>query len=81
MKKLVIFSAEAWCSSCKSLKESLNKTTLNLPIEIVDVDQDHNAVQEYSIRSVPTLLLMQDNQVIKRKTGTMKPDELLKFIE
>jgi thioredoxin-like negative regulator of GroEL len=79
MKNLVVFKA-SWCQPCKGLSMTLANTELNIPVSTIDIDEDIEAVSEYSITSVPTLLLIEDNQVIKRKSGAMTAQQLKDFV-
>lgn len=79
MKNLVVFKA-AWCQPCKGLSMVLANTDLGIPVNTIDVDQDVTAVKEYAITGVPTLLLIEDNQVVKRKTGMMTAEQLKEFV-
>lgn len=78
MKNLVVFSA-SWCSPCQQLKKKLQDIDLGIPVSTIDIDADPTATTEYNIRSVPTLLLIDDMQVIKRKTGNMSVEQLKEF--
>lgn len=80
MKNLVIFKAH-WCQPCKALSKTIAATDLGIPVTTVDIDADPTATTEYNIRSVPTLLLMEDMQVLKRKTGNMTAEQLKEFCE
>ena len=76
MLKILRFTA-SWCSPCKSLAKNLEEANLGLPIEVVDIDVYDDVAMEYGIRSVPTLLLMgENNTVIRRITGTKTVSEL-----
>ena len=79
MKNLVVFKA-AWCQPCKGLSMVLANTDLGIPVSTIDIDKDVNATKEYAITGVPTLLLMEDNQVVKRKTGAMTAQQLKEFV-
>lgn len=79
MKKLVVFKAH-WCQPCKQLSKTLQGFDLGVPVETVDIDADPTATSEFDIRSVPTLLLMQENQVLRRKTGNMSAEQLKAFV-
>lgn len=79
MKKLVIFSAH-WCSPCGQLKKTIQNTDLGIPVETVDIDADPTSTVEYDIRGVPTVLLMNDNQVMKRRSGYMNAEQLKEFV-
>lgn len=78
MKKLVVFKAH-WCNPCKMLAKTLQDTDLGIPVETVDIDADPIATTEYDIRGVPTVLLMSENQVMKRRSGYMNAEQLKEF--
>jgi thioredoxin 1 len=80
MKNLVIFKAH-WCKPCGLLSKTIAATDLGIPVTTVDIDADPTATTEYNIRSVPTLLLMEDMQVVRRKTGNMTAEQLKQFCE
>lgn len=79
MKNLVVYSA-SWCNPCQQLKKTLQSVDLEIPISIIDIDEDPISAAENTIRGVPTLLLMQDNMVIKRKSGYMSSEQLKDFV-
>lgn len=79
MKNLVIYSA-SWCNPCQQLKKTLQSVDLGIPVSIIDIDEDPVSAAENTIRGVPTLLLMQDNMVVKRKSGYMSSEQLKDFV-
>ena len=65
------FSAE-WCGPCRALAPVINeiKTQFsNVKFEEYDVDVAYNEATEYSIRSVPTIIIEKDGVEIDRFTG------------
>jgi|TARA_R110000796_G_scaffold45419_6_gene109889 thioredoxin 1 len=78
MKNLVVYSA-SWCNPCKQLKKIIELSELSIPVTSIDIDEDATSASEYAIRGVPTLLLMEDNQVLKRSTGAMSVEQLQEF--
>lgn len=78
MKNLVVFKAH-WCQPCKMLSKTLEDTDLGIPVSTIDIDADPTATVEYNIRGVPTVLLMQDNMVVKRRSGYMTSEQLKEF--
>lgn len=79
MKNLVIYSA-SYCTPCQQLKKTLQSIDLGVPVNIIDIDEDPVSASENAIRGVPTLLLMQDNMVVKRKSGYMNSEQLKDFV-
>jgi thioredoxin 1 len=76
MKQLLKFSA-SWCGPCKALSKVLENVDLK-DIELVEIDIDENTDKavEYGIRSVPTLVLMEDGKEVRRKTGLLTADKV-----
>jgi len=79
MKKIVRFTA-SWCQPCKIMATQLETMELNLPIDVIDIDVHPEIAMEYGIRSVPTLVMMEENTVLKRLVGVKTPPELRKWI-
>lgn len=79
MKNLVVFSA-GYCNPCKQLKKVLASTELDIPVNTIDIESDPLSAAEYAIRGVPTVLLMEDMQVVKRHTGSMTAKQLEEFV-
>ena len=65
MKRILRFTA-SWCGPCKSMAMNLETANLGFPIEVVDIDTHPDVAAEYGIRSVPTLVLMDENIQIDR---------------
>ena len=79
MKKVVRFTA-SWCAPCKALAAVLDKIETNIPIEVVDIDEQTDLAAEFGIRTVPTLVLMEDNVATKRIIGLKSKQEIEAFI-
>jgi len=76
MKRILRFTA-SWCQPCKTLAANLERAELNLPIEVIDIDVQEDIANQYGIRSVPTLVLLDENIEMKRNVGVKTP-KLLK---
>ena len=74
MKKVIRFTA-SWCQPCKALSKTLEKMDIKIPSDVVDIDEDSNAAIEYGIRSVPTLLIVEDGTVMKRRVGVKTAEQ------
>lgn len=72
-----------WCGPCKALSATIEKHyTGDVPIENINIDTDSDAAMTYGIRSVPTCILLDDNNTeIRRRTGMMMIDQFEQFIK
>jgi thioredoxin 1 len=77
--KLIEFWAE-WCAPCKRMAPVVEEVAkeLGLTLVKVDIDQDAVATDQMAIRSVPTLVLVDDSGVeLERWVGAMNKTALL----
>jgi thioredoxin 1 len=73
--KILRFTA-SWCQPCKALAKNLEEAKLNIPIEVVDIDVHTEIASDYGIRSVPTLILIDENIEVKRVVGAKTIEQL-----
>jgi thioredoxin-like negative regulator of GroEL len=79
MKKLFYFSAP-WCGPCKSFGPTMDSISQSgIPVQKINVDTDAEATQAFSIRSVPTVVLVEDTNELKRFTGVKSQQEVINF--
>tara|TARA_B100000780_G_C21037167_1_gene416004 strand:+ start:484 stop:732 length:249 start_codon:yes stop_codon:yes gene_type:complete len=77
MKKILYFSA-AWCGPCKQLGPVVTKLqSEGINIQKIDVDTDPNSSAKYSIRSIPTLVVVNtEGMELSRSTGFKSEQEI-----
>ena len=80
MRKILRFTA-SWCQPCKNLVKQLEEIDTGLPIEVFDIDVDTELAMDYGIRSVPTLVIVEENIEVKRMTGLVTKEILKNWIE
>ena len=79
MKKVYKFSA-AWCGPCKMLAKTMSTIESPVPIEEVDIDSNPTLTQQFRVRGVPTLVIVEDDVEVKRKVGVMSGPEFLEWV-
>jgi thioredoxin 1 len=76
---LVDFWAE-WCGPCKMIAPVLDELSTELAGKIkiakVNVDENRDLATQFSIRSIPTLLVLKDGQVKGQMVGALSKLQL-----
>ena len=81
--KVLKFYAE-WCGPCKAMTQIIKNAgdKITIPIEDVNIDENLFMAQDFKVRSVPTMVLVDDNEnEIKRQVGAMNEQQLLEFLK
>jgi len=79
---LVDFWAE-WCGPCKQLAPTVQEIANENPSLTVckmDVDANRDTAVKYGIRSIPTLMLFKDGEVVGTEIGALTKQQLQEFI-
>ena len=81
---VVDFWAE-WCGPCKMIGPILEEISQELEDKIkivkVDVDKNGETAVKYSIRSIPTLIIITAGEVKAQHIGAASKAQLLQFIK
>jgi len=73
----------SWCNPCKALApviESLEPEFPDVKFETVDIDESSELVQQYGIRSVPTIVVEKDGSEVERFVGTHAKQKYVDFL-
>jgi len=80
MKEILKFSAD-WCGPCHMLSSTIKTAgDLGVVIKEVDIDENIDLAGSYNIRSVPTLVMLENGSETKRITGALNVQQLKDFI-
>ena len=77
--KVLRFTA-SWCQPCKMLAKTLEDVNTNVPIEVIDIDDNSELAKDYGIRGVPTMVMLDGDTEVKRLVGMSQKKELEKWL-
>lgn len=82
MNTVIKFSA-SWCKPCSVLQKQIDDLVIDPDIckfEFYDIDEYPELAKEYNIRSLPTLVKLNESLVeVSRKSGSMSNSQLMEF--
>lgn len=74
-----------WCGPCKAiapiLEEVADEYKGKIKVGKVDVDQNQNTAMKYGVRSIPTLLLIKDGEVISQLVGAVPKTNITDILD
>jgi thioredoxin 1 len=74
-----------WCGPCRAIAPILEEIANDMDgkVKVVKVDVDHNPqlAQQFGVRSIPTLLVMQNGTVKQQMVGAMSKTDLVAKIQ
>ena len=71
-----------WCQPCKLMDTQLKRLFPLLEVTKVDTDEERQLAVQYKIRSIPTLVLLDETgEECKRLTGSVTDNKLKEFFE
>ena len=82
--KVVVDFFANWCGPCKMLApivEEVSNELEKITFIKVDIDEIESLPRQFDIMSIPTLLVFEKGELIKRHTGYMDKDKLVQFIK
>ena len=79
MKQLFYFSAE-WCVPCQTLGPIMDQVSQKIPVQKINIDYEADITSKYGVKSIPTVVLVENGQEVRRFTGARSYQQVLDFI-
>lgn len=80
MKQLFYFSAE-WCVPCQTLGPIMDQVSQKIPVQKINIDYEADITSKYGVKSIPTVVLVENGQEVRRFTGARSYQQVLDFIQ
>ena len=78
----LIYISTKWCSPCKKMEPIIDKLVdNNSSLKVIKIDLDANAYaqEKFNVKSLPALVLYENNSVVWHKNGIIAYDDLISF--
>jgi thiol-disulfide isomerase/thioredoxin len=78
----VLYFTADWCNPCartRPVAEELKRDGL-IDFVFVDADIETELLEQFSIKSIPTYILLQDGKEVKRMNGAKTRQDFLDFV-
>jgi thioredoxin-like negative regulator of GroEL len=79
MKQLWYFTAD-WCAPCKALGPTMNRVAEQIQVNKINIDYEADVVQKYGVRNIPTVVLVENGQEVRRFSGNRSYNDVMNFI-
>ena len=72
MKQIIKFYAD-WCGPCHVMSPVVDEVSkeYDVPVRTVDIDKESEMAQAYGVRSIPTVILLEDQREVARVVGAV----------
>jgi thioredoxin 1 len=79
MRQLFYFTAP-WCQPCQALGPIMDRVTGQIPVEKVNIDYEMERARTANVMSVPTVILVENGQEVRRFVGAKSYEQVMQFI-
>ena len=81
MPKELFYYTANWCTPCQTLGPIMDEIARQIPVRNQNVDYtDPLLLESATVRNVPTVILVEDGQEIKRFTGIKSNSQIITWL-
>ena len=74
-----------WCGPCKAIAPTIEEIAGDYAGKVkvgkLNVDQNQNTAMQYGVRSIPTLLIMKNGEVVSQIVGAVPKENITKALD
>ena len=79
MRQIFYFTAP-WCEPCQVLGPIMDKVAQQIHVEKINIDYELDRARAANVSSVPTVVLTQNGQEVRRFVGARSYEQVMQFI-
>jgi thioredoxin 1 len=81
MAKELFYYTAPWCNPCQTLGPIMDEVARQIPVRKQNIDYTDPAIlAAANVRSVPTVILVENEQEVKRFTGVKSHSEIINWL-
>jgi thioredoxin 1 len=80
MKQLFYFSAD-WCEPCQTLGPIMDQVSQKIQVQKINIDYEADLISKYGVKNIPTVILVEKGQELRRFEGARSLQQILNFIQ
>lgn len=74
----------SWCGPCRTLSpiiEEIGEEATGFKVGKINVDEEPELAEEFSIMSIPTLIVIKDGQIVNQSSGVRPKAQILALLD
>jgi thioredoxin 1 len=79
MKKIFYFTSLG-CVPCQTFSPVMDRVAKVMPVEKITTDYEMDRARSANVMSVPTVILVENGQEVRRFTGARSHEQVMQFI-